>query len=165
MKLDECFIEKLQSIPWFSKCGTPSPFEWAVSVTSAKDVIRRITSQKWENMILDTQGSVTEQLSVRSIKGHGRGYQEWNNLVLDFKKRYIPQFKERWEVALASSGLDTTDVLNDISFNILSITVIDAYKAIVPTPSFFLQLLDVYESGYLPCGWKGTANTGKLLIY
>ena len=165
MKLDECFIEKLKSVSWFSKCGEHSPFDWAISATSTKEVLKAIKSRKWENMILDTQGNVTEQLSIRSIKKIGREYQEWNNLVNDFKERYLSQLKEQWEFALTPSGLNTTDVLNDVSFNILSIAVIDAYKEIVPVPSFFLQLLEVYEMGHLPCGWKGTETAGKLIIY
>lgn len=165
MKLDECFMEKLQSLSWFCKCGTPLPFDWAVSAASTKEVLKSISSLKWENKVLEIQGDVTEQLSNRSTTGGGREYQEWNNLVDDFKKRYIPQLKEQWGIALTPSGLNTSSVLNDISFNILSIAVIDAYKMIVPTPPFFLQLIEVYEAGHLPCGWKGKKDTGKLIVY
>lgn len=165
MKLNNCLIEKLRSISWFCSCGTPSPFDWAVSAVSTKEAIKAIHSRKWENMILDTQGSVTEQLSIRSIQKIGREYQEWNRLVLDFKESCLPQLKERWEAALASKGLNTAEVLNDVSFNILSIAVTDAYKEIVPVPSLFLRLLEIYEEGHLPCGWKGAADTGKLIIY
>ena len=165
MKLDENFMEKLYSIPWFSKCGSPLAYDGVTSVTSAKEVIKSITTRKWGNMVLETQGDVTEQLSLRSIKGLGREYQEWNNLVLDFKKRYMPQLRAKWETALQHYELNTSDVLNDISFNILSIAVIDAYKTLVPMPQFFNTLLEVYELGYLPCGWKGAKGTGKLIIY
>lgn len=165
MKLDECLLKKLQAISWFCKCGTPSPFDWAVSAASAKEVLKAISSRKWENMVLEIQGDVTEQLSTRAIKGGGREYQEWNHLVDDFKKRYISQFKESWEIALTPNGLNTTEVLNDIAFNVLSIAVIDAYKELVPTPLFFLHLLEAYEAGYLPCGWKGAKDLGKLMIY
>ena len=165
MELDRQLIEKLESIPWFCKCGSPAPFEWAASATSTKAVLKAITSRKWENMILETQGDVTEQLSLRSINGLGREYQEWNNLVLDFKKNCMPQLNAQWEAALQHYELNTSDVLSDISFNILSITVVDAYKTLVPMPQFFCRLLEVYESGYLPCGWKGAKGTGKLIVY
>ena len=56
MELDRQLIEKLGSIPWFCKCGSPPPFEWAASATSTKAVLKAITSRKWENMILETQG-------------------------------------------------------------------------------------------------------------
>ena len=165
MKLNESLVEKLQSISWFCKCGTPSPFDWAVSAASTKEVLKAINSRKWENMILDAQGNVTEQLSIRSIKKIGHEEREWNNLVLDFKERHLAKLKEQLELALVPSGLNTPDILNDVSFNILSIAVTDAYKEIVPVPSFFLQLLEVYEMGYLPCGWKGAATTGKFIVY
>ena len=106
-------------------------------------------------MILDTQGDITEQLSLRSTSGLGREYQEWNNLVLDFKKSYIPQLMSQWESALERS----------VSFNILSITVIDAYKDIVSMPILFCRILEVYEAGWLPCGWRGSKETGKLIVY
>lgn len=142
MKLDENFIEKLYSIPWFCKCGSPFAYDGVISATSTKQVIKSINGLKWENMILDTQGDVTEQLSTRSIKGHGREYQEWNNLVDNFKKDVYPQLSAKWETTLQHYGLNTSVVLNDVSFNILSIAVIDAYKTLVPMPSF--------SSGY----WK-----------
>lgn len=165
MKLDQNLLEKLVDIPWFCKCGNPLSFEWAVSAASEKAALKAITSRKWENMILDTQGDITEQLSLRSTSGLGREYQEWNNLVDDFKKSWMPQLHAKWETALQHYGLNTSAVLNDVSFNILSITVIDAYNALVPMPSFFSQLLKIYELGYLPCGWRGTKESGKLIIY
>ena len=63
------------------------------------------------------------------------------------------------------SVLNTRDVLNDVSFNILSITVIDAYKDIVSMPILFCRILEVYETGWLPCGWRGSKETGKLIVY
>lgn len=165
MKLDENFVEKLYSIPWFCKCGSPFAYDGVISATSTKQVIKSINGIKWENIVLETQGDVTEQLSTRSIKGLGREYQEWNNLVDDFKKECIPQLNAKWETALQHYGLNTSAVLNDVSFNILSITVIDAYKSIVSMPSFFSQLLKIYELGYLPCGWRGTKESGKLIVY
>lgn len=165
MKLDENFIEKLYSIPWFCKCSSPFVYDGVISVTSIKQVIKSINGLKWENIVLETQGDVTEQLSTRSIKGLGREYQEWNNLADDFKKGCIPQLNANWETALQHYGLNTSAVLNDVSFNILSITVIDAYKSIVPMPPFFSQLLKIYELGYLPCGWRGTKESGKLIVY
>ena len=165
MKLDQNLLEKLVSIPWFYKCGNPPPFEWAVSAASEKAALKAITSRKWENMILDTQGDITEQLSLRSTSGLGREYQEWNSLVNDFKKSWMPQLHAKWETALQHRELNTSDVLNDVSFNILSIAVIDAYKDIVPMPLFFRRVLEAYEAGWLPCGWKGNQETGKLIVY
>lgn len=165
MKLNENLIEKLRSISWFCNCGTPWPFDWAVSVASMKEALKAISSSKWENIILGAQGDVTEQLSIRSIKGLGREYQEWNRLVEDLKKRYMPQFQKQWRTALEPSGLDRADVLNDISFNVLSIVMTDAYKELVPVPPLFLRLLEVYEAGHLPCGWKGAVKTGKIIVY
>lgn len=165
MKLDERFIERLYSMPWFSKCGNPFVNDGVVSVTSTKEVIKSINARKWENIILETQGDVTEQLSSRSIEGLGREYQEWNNLVGDFKKRCMPQLYAKWEAALQYCELNTSDVLNDVSFNILSIAVIDAYKDIVPMPLLFCRILEVYEAGWLPCGWRGNKEAGKLIVY
>lgn len=165
MELDRQMIRKLESISWFCKCGSPLPFEWAASAASTKDVLKAITTRKWENMVLETQGDVTEQLSMRSIKGLGREYQEWNNLVQNFKNDYMPQLNAQWGIALQQYGLNTSEVLSDVSFNILSIIVIDAYKTLVPMPQFFCRLLEVYELGYLPCGWRGTKGNGKLIIF
>ena len=100
MKLDQHLIEKLVSIPWFCRCGSPQPFEWAVSAVSEKAALKAISSRTWENMILDAQGDLTEQLSLCAASGMGREYQEWNNLVDDFKKSWMPQLHAKWETAL-----------------------------------------------------------------
>jgi hypothetical protein len=41
----------------------------------------------------------------------------------------------------------------------------DAYKNIVPVDGFFENLLKIYESGYLPCGWSGKKDKGTFYIY
>ena len=45
MKLDERFVERLYSIPWFSKCGNPFVYDGVVSVPSTKEVIKSINAR------------------------------------------------------------------------------------------------------------------------
>lgn len=165
MKINEQFVDKLYKIPWFSNCGKQSSLNWALCVNSASEVAKMITSIRWQNIVLDNRGDITEQLSIRSCKGMGTEYQEWNNLVSDFKNNYLPQLEAQWKSALGQIDLDIQEVMNDISFNILAIVMADAYKEIVAIPTFFTRLLEIYEAGHLPCGWKGKKEKGAFIIF
>lgn len=156
MKLDDEFMEQLHAIQWFCRCGTSTSFEWewAAPAGAIKMVLKAIASPKWENMVLGARGDVTEQLSIRSIKGLGREYQEWNSLVLDFKERHLPRFKSQWEPALENYGLNTRDVVNDVSFNVLSIVVIDAYKDWYLPRRFWRSFWRFIRPGIFPVGGK-----------
>ena len=50
--------------------------------------MKNIASLTWENRILESRGNLTVKLSNRSCCGNGNEYQEWNNLVNDYKKNY-----------------------------------------------------------------------------
>ena len=41
----------------------------------------------------------------------------------------------------------------------------DTYKKCKKRPVFFLHLLEIYESGNLPCGWEGKWPDGKLIVF
>lgn len=77
----------------------------------------------------------------------------------------IPQLTELWAKKLTPLGCNTPYVTNDISFNVLSIAVIDAYKEQLPMPAFFQKMLEIYQSGHLICGWKGKKGDGHFIVY
>lgn len=64
----------------------------------------------------DNKGDLTSQLSIRSCKGLGREYQEWNKLVKEIKGCYIPNLEKIWNEKLSGTGLDKQEVLVDVRF-------------------------------------------------
>ena len=165
MTIHQEFIQHLQAVPWFCRCGQASAVEWAVSAPSINAALKSISAAKWENRVLEEKNAVTLQLRRRSIQGHGREYQEWNQLVQEFKQCYMPPLIAQWTAALEPIGLHTKAVMDDLSFNMLVIAVLDAYRELVPVPEFFIRLLTLYKLGFLPCGWKGKAVDGRFIIY
>lgn len=154
-------IEKLNNIDWFSACGKDITMENVVKSENLSSMKKTIQQTCWENMILEKQGDFTAQLSV-SFK---KQYSEWNNLVSEFKKKYLPDLQKKWKLKLAEMELDEKYIMDDIRFNILGIVVIDAYRDCIPMPDFFKELLKLYESGHLPCGWKGKKDAGNFIVY
>lgn len=161
MEIDIAMINRLNNIPWFRACGkniTISNVIKSENITSAKKTIQSI---RWENMILEYNGDFTSQLSI-SFK---KEYSEWNNLVKEFKYRHMPLLRKIWKSNLNEAGLNEKYVIADVAFNISAIVVIDAYKDLIPMPDFFNALLNIYESGYLPCGWNGKKDSGNFIVY
>lgn len=165
MNMDGKLIERLEQIPWFSCCGNPVSFSWALSAGSPSAALKAISSVRWENMVLDQRGDFTEQLSIRAAKGLGHEEREWNKLVGEFKEKYLPGLRDQWEKGLDWIALNRKEVLDDIAFNILAIATLDAYKDILPMPQFFQRMLEIYQSGFLPCGWKGTKEKGCFVVF
>ena len=92
MKLNIEFINMLYDIKWFSNCGKQVPVELGKSVNK-KQAMKNIASLTWENRILESRGNLTVKLSNRSCSGNGNEYQEWNNLVNDYKKNYYSKLE------------------------------------------------------------------------
>ncbi|MNJ71550.1 hypothetical protein D3C77_681030 [compost metagenome] len=58
----------------------------------------------------------------------------------------------------------TLDILNTVKWDIL-IGIMEYTYRIEREPKFYMNLLQVYESGNFPCGWKGSWPNGKLIVY
>jgi len=70
-----------------------------------------------------------------------------------------------WATKLEEIGLNTKEVINMVRFCVLDIVMADAYRNIVPVDAFFENLMKIYESGHLPCGWSGKKDKGTFYIY
>lgn len=165
VQINSEFIEELNGIDWFSNCGNTIPENLGLKVKSSEEAKKTIANLRWENIILDNQGDLTSQLSIRSCKGLGKEYQEWNKLVKEIKECYMPIWENTWNKALLKIELADKKVLDDVRFNILGLVMVDVYKDIVPITPFWEQLLEIYRLGYLPCGWKGRKDKGVFRVY
>ena len=165
MELDKQFVDKLTRIEWFINCGKDISCEYGLKVKSVDEAIENIVKAQWENIILDNRGDLTAQLSMRSIKGEGKEYQEWNKLVREIKEGCMPDLEMAWNEKLSTLNLNKSEVMADIRFNVLTLIMVNAYKDIVPITQFWNKLLAIYEAGYLPCGWKGKKADGKFMLF
>lgn len=165
MELDINLIERLNNINWFVNCGTTVQESMGLQAKSLSDAKKSILMNRWQNIILDYREDTSSKLTIRSIKGLGNEVQDWNKLNHEFKEKHLPQLQEIWEEKLAELGIGEPEVVAIVRFSILAIVVLDAYKEIIPVAVFFYELLEIYEAGYLPCGWKGKKAEGQFVIY
>ena len=158
------FVERLYSIPWFQNCGEDIP-GLGIRVLSKEEVIKFNSSIKWGNTVLDFQGDLTVKLSKRQIAREGDEYKLWNGMVNEWKNIYLPKLDGVWVTKLEEIDLNTKEVINMVRFCILDIVIADAYRKIVPVDAFFENMMKIYESGHLPCGWSGKKDKGTFYIY
>lgn len=162
MDFDKEFINRLYSIDWFSDCGKPITFENVERLSTLSKLKKSIQSIQYENVVLEYQGDFTEALVISYREQYNKW---WNILAGQFKSVYLPELSKVWERRLTPLNLNEKYVTEDLSFNILGIAVIGAYKEQIPMPDFFKTMLAVYQSGHLVCGWSGDKATGKFIAY
>ncbi|MCE2004433.1 hypothetical protein [Enterobacter bugandensis] len=56
-------------------------------------------------------------------------------------------------------------MIESLKWDLVNYLLEDAYSSLLREPFFFNGLINVYEAGYMPCGWSGIWPAGKLVIY
>ena len=164
VEINKKLVERFYGIPWFQNCGEDIP-GLGIRVLSKEEVIKFNSSIKWGNTVLDFQSDLTVKLSKRQISHEGNEYKLWNGMVNEWKNIYLPKLDDVWATKLEELGLNTKEVINMVRFCVLDIVMADAYRNIVPVDAFFENLMKIYESGHLPCGWSGKKDKGTFYIY
>lgn len=163
MHIDDQLYEKLLCCQWLEKCGVPqenlisSQVKWVQKVS---DVTKSISSIRWENACLAEQGDISEFLAINHKTEYNKS---WNVVAKAVKADYLPQIMPLVRDACQRKGL-SEDVLNDVSFNLLSI-FLSKYFSCYYQSKFFDDLLQIYLSGHLPCGWQGKYPAGCIMIF
>ena len=66
---------------------------------------------------------------------------------------------------MSSDLISNEMVINNIKCDFVNYLLEDAYKDKLKFNLFFDELVNVYESGHIPCGWDGEWPEGNLVIY
>ena len=104
--------------------------------------------------------------STLSTRPYREQYNKWwNILARRFKSLHISKLAVAWEKGLIPLKLNEKYVIDDVSFNIMEIAIIGAYKEQISMPDFFRTMLAIYQSGHLVCGWTGDQANGKFIAY
>ena len=158
----EEMVERLKNVPWFENCGTlnaTSQFE----ISYAKDVssvVKHCSSTRWGNILLDKWQDVSSYITVNRVKTRYR----WNDVVIIIKNKILPNLLEyvvkEWNKKYEQSEY----IEKKINSNLLFFLALYAFKEYKEEP-FHNELLNIYEQGYFPCGWKGTYPNGKIIIF
>lgn len=157
MQLDQTLVNRILNIDFLS--NVEEKYKDYIVEKDVKKAEKQISTLKWENICLEESGDITGYLS----QNHQEADKLWNILTQEAKELLLPSLEEKLDFLIDENML-TVKIKQDILFNIIGIVVIDAYKEYVKSP-FYSELLEIYEAGYIPCGWKGKYPGGSMYVY
>lgn len=128
-------------------------------IKDKEEAVKNISSIKWENLCLELNGNFTEFL----FTNFREKYNFWNKYVNELKDNYLPLIIENIELILQEKNYPKI-FLDDVMFNLITIFMLDIYSEFY-YEGFFENILHVYLSGHLVCGWYGKYPKGKLMVY
>lgn len=117
----------------------------------------------WEDASLEFRNRLTEHLHDNARAE----YQQWNAVVRSAKRDVIgPLGRNTWLPMLRRQRLNEK-ILANLQWDLLHVLLENAYRDIEGRPTFFLDLLDIYEAGHFPCGWEGSVDPlkGNVLVF
>lgn len=161
MQLTQDIVEVINSIPWFTQCAVVETIETTTSsrqVGSWADAEKSFAGSSWEDIGTEAQGDLTEYLSVN----HADKYQgQWNNLVKQVRPIVNENVAENARRFQESQGIGPVFV-DCVQWDVLNGSMALIYEDCKP-PSFYLDVMKIYQSGHFPCGWDGEWPNGSLL--
>lgn len=152
---------RLSKISWLSRCGEPLPdLGLSMSLVRARDWAHAtacLSDDAWGDIQLEAQNQLTEWLFT-----HARTkYRGWNKLVDRHKEKVLKPLLKKLKKERRLGQV----VLDSISWDVLSALMESSYLPSRHPCFFFLELLEVYAAGHLPCGWEGEWPQGGLIVF
>ena len=161
MAFSSDFINKINNCNFFARCGQIDKFEFEVEyIKSSKEVKKHINSLKWENTCLEAAGDFTVFMCIHHKEIYNN---DWNNLVCFVKSEYIEKLSDKVKKMWIDEET-SEDIGIDVSSNMIDLFMLD-YCTEYYKSEFHTQLLEIYLSGHIACGWKGRYPQGKFLVY
>ncbi len=125
------------------------------------EISESIQSYKWENICLDKKGDFSSAILLNYEEQYsliGEECEKVQKEVLAFSKRFTAGLKKK---GIRFGGI----VLSDVKFNVGTLFLVNHYSEYYIPDVFFEQMLEIYLSGHLPCGWSGGQKNGIFKVY
>lgn len=162
MELKQDFIERITNCNWFENCGDQNFDKFEVIFLKDKmEISESIQSYKWENICLDKKGDFSSAILLNYEEQYsliGEECEKVQKEVLAFSKRFTAGLKKK---GIRFGGI----VLSDVKFNVGTLFLVNHYSEYYIPDVFFEQMLEIYLSGHLPCGWSGGQKNGIFKVY
>ncbi|MCG3461560.1 hypothetical protein L7G72_06770 [Xenorhabdus bovienii] len=158
MKISSQAMNRLLSINWFYSVGKEVNVPNSILVKNSADANECISSPEWEDVTLQESNKISGFLAQK----YSDIYQYWNVIAIDAKSfinnEIIKNFSD-------IDGVDPILLSQCVRWDLMHYLIEDTYKEKLTRPLFFAGLVDIYERGYLPCGWDGEWPNGNLIVY
>ncbi|SFJ93169.1 MULTISPECIES: hypothetical protein [unclassified Bacillus (in: firmicutes)] len=163
MELNNSVVEAVLSNNWLKHCGTESNFPQGIEYTylsNKKKMVKIVNGIEWENICLEESNNLTGYLAKNEPEIYNGN---WNTLVKKIKAEVLPKITDDIEKQITILGLPK-DILHAVKFDIVSIIMVLSYEEYYKSV-FYNEMLEIYLSGHIPCGWNGKYPEGNIFIY
>ena len=163
LSVSEELLKRIKAINWFNNCGDSLSIIKNFNVKhvkSWKEAKTYYSDKVWSSTTLEARNSLTEFLD----KNYIIEYQKWDDYVDIGWKIIDEEILNKLEEIKEKNKLDIK-FINTAKWVILNAIMEDVYREAKNRPTFFLKLLEIYESGNFPCGWIGKWPEGSLVVY
>jgi hypothetical protein len=163
MKIDYEIAQRIKDIDWFRNCGNKlnGITRFTIdNIYTVEEALYFCNTSKWEEITLDARNELTSYLREK----YKSKYNEWNmqvKMAKDFiKSEVTPSIQKHKEIR----HFDETFV-SCVEWDVLGAIMEFKYRECKNRPTFFLELLRIYELGNFPCGWEGQYPIGRLIVF
>lgn len=163
MSIEKEIVNRIKSIEWCSNCGNIANIQLSYEnkyVSLWSEAKKYYNQATWEDKTLKAQNELTSFL----FNKYRNEYLKWNSVVKEAKKfieeEVVPKIKKIEE----DNDLGTV-FIDCVKWDILGAIMEYEYRKCNGRPTFFLNLLEIYESGNFPCGWDNSTKNGELIVF
>jgi len=155
-------IEQWLNGPWFEHCGEKDEIACEnryqfVPKSAAK---KKILGLKWQNTTLEKEGDVHADLFFIDEDVQ----RMWNHIVDYVKDNLWTQIYDKVAARLDEIGFAHEAYMSTMQFDIVLCTVVLSYRSYRKS-SFWEDMLRIYMSGHVPCGWREKDGIGYFEVY
>ncbi len=119
--------------------------------------IKSILKTSWSNITLEEQNNLTGYL----FKNHREEYNDkWNKQVIINRKELIPPI-----ILILEKKNIHKEIIDDTKWLLMSILMYDYFSEFGFESELLNQILNIWKSGHLPCGYSGKYPNGKLRVF
>ena len=160
MEISKEFYQELLDIDYFNQCGKSIDGLYEFDVYVEKDfdkAVKSISKTSWSNIVLEEQNNLTGFL----FKNHRIEYNiNWNKQVDINREELIPPII----LELEKRNMDK-EIIEDTKWLLMSILMYDYFSEFGFESELLNQILSIWRTGHLPCGYSGKYPNGKLRVY
>lgn len=163
MSIGKEIFDRINKIDWFSNCGNKVSDDLGYEigyVNCWEEASNYFSQPSWENTTMEARNELNSFLSNK----YCNDYSKWNTITKEAKSFLEKEIVPKINIIKEKNNLD--DVFVDcVKWDLLGSIMEYAYKGCKNRPTFFLNILAIYEGGNFPCGWEGDWPQGKLIVF